>query len=87
MSGSEVCIGCEHWIGLHYNDVTGRARCRWEHHSVSRSGIIGIPITEDCDCDQFISARRIAKANREKEERDQRAEWVKRILPDEQVPQ
>ena len=49
----EVCVGCGHPIGLHYNDVTGVARCLWKKQGTTDRGVIGMPYTQTCKCENF----------------------------------
>ena len=67
----EMCEGCGHTIGEHFNDVRGIARCLHVDSGVSDRGIIGIPWSSRCDCVNFHSAqtnmRREEEARKEAE--------------------
>ena len=47
---TEVCVGCTHSIALHFNDVTGVARCLWSRIS----NFLGLVNQSGCDCANFV---------------------------------
>ena len=53
----EVCVGCNHAIASHFNDVTGVARClhRQESYWVSGASL-------GCACADFVDPNGAARA-------------------------
>jgi hypothetical protein len=51
----ETCAGCGHTLGLHFQDVTGKARCLHVEHGES-SGVC-MPYHQQCDCVDYKSQR------------------------------
>ena len=51
MAEREVCIGCGHDIGMHFNDVTGRARCLVSMRHVHAG--LSTAYDEPCKCLDF----------------------------------
>lgn len=51
----EVCVGCGHPIAMHFNDVTGVARCLVvKRRGLSTSGVVGLPLPDEpCSCANF----------------------------------
>lgn len=59
-----LCESCGHPRALHYRDVDNIARCRSVESGVSTSGVIGIPWSRGCDCEEFVSRQAEAEKDR-----------------------
>lgn len=66
------CESCGHPLAQHFTDVTGVARCLHVHSGVSTSGIIGMPWSHHCDCENMRSERAVRRAAEEEIEKAKR---------------
>ena len=72
----EVCIGCGHSLGNHFQDVTGKVRCLFSSSGTSSEGVLGMPWAETCDCINYGSER---TTHRKIKEAAEKAEWDKHM--------
>jgi hypothetical protein len=76
----KVCLGCDHPISRHVNNVSGVALCLVVDTGVSSKGVIGIPWEHPCDCENFVSEKVNYRRKREAQERERMLNAVDRIV-------
>lgn len=76
----EICVGCNHTIGMHFQSVDGKVRCLMPESGTSTSGVLGMPYTMHCDCVNYVSERMKEQQRREQEEDARFQEVTDRLL-------
>ncbi len=71
-----VCIGCDHGLNHHFQDVTGVVRCLVVDSGTSSSGVIGIAYSHQCDCADYQSELTNQRRGEEEAERLDREAWI-----------
>lgn len=67
------CQGCDHPLRRHFRAVDGVVVCLVTESGTSSSGVIGLPWTRRCDCENHVSevtARRREQERKEREKSD-----------------
>lgn len=51
----ELCVACQHDIGMHFQAVDGKVRCLCAWTTESTSGVMGLISDHRCDCIDYHS--------------------------------
>ena len=75
----EICAGCGHSLGSHFESVDKHVRCLVTEHGTTTGGVIGLPFTHSCDCVDYVSPKMDRQRGREKREREEREAVYEKI--------